>query len=343
MSAPHADGWTRRRVLGRLTLAGTAGLLGLHARPVTAEPPPETTRLRLHKTAGICIAPQYVAEELLHAEGLTDVHYVELDPTKMASSIYQQLAAGGLDLAMAFVPPFILQVDAGAPIVLLGGVHVGCYEVFGTERVRAIRDLKGKTVAVPELGGTHYLFLASMAQYVGLDPRADIQWAVHPPAESIQLLADGRVDALVGFPPVPQEVRAKGIGHVVVSSAMDRPWSQYFCCMVTGNREFVRTHPVATKRALRAILKATDVCALEPERAAQRIVDRGFTPRYDYALQAMQEIPYNRWREYDPEDAVRFYALRLHEIGLIKATPQKIIAQGTDWRFFNELKRELKG
>ena len=62
-------------------------------------------------------------------------------------------------------------------------------------------------------------------------------------------------------------------------------------------REFVRTHPVATKRALRAILKATDVCALEPERAAQRIVEKGFTPRYDYALQTMQEIPYNRWRE----------------------------------------------
>jgi NitT/TauT family transport system substrate-binding protein len=94
---------------------------------------------------------------------------------------------------------------------------------------------------------------------------------------------------------------------------------------------------------LRAILKATDVCALEPARAAQLIVEKGFTPRYDYALQTMKEVPYNRWREYDPEDTVRFYALRLHEIGLIKSTPQKIIAQGTDWRFLNELKKELKG
>jgi NitT/TauT family transport system substrate-binding protein len=315
---------------------------------VAAEPPPETTRLRLHKTSGICVAPQYVAEELLRAEGFREVHYVEMDSiaavsTKIGSSMYQQLAAGAIDIGMAFVTPFILQVDAGVPIVLLGGVHVGCYEVFGTDRVRAIRDLKGKTVAVPELGGSHQLFVASMVQYVGLDPHKDIHWAVHPPAESIQLLAEGTIDALVGFPPVPQELRARKIGQSVVSSAVDRPWSQYFCCIVTGNREFVRTHPVATKRALRAILKATDVCALEPERAAQRIVEHGFTPRYDYALQTMQEIPYNRWREYDPEDTVRFYALRLHEIGLIKGTPQKIIAQGTDWRFFNELKKELKG
>jgi NitT/TauT family transport system substrate-binding protein len=141
---------------------------------------------------------------------------------------------------------------------------------------------------------------------------------------------------------VPQELRAKGIGHVVVNSGLDRPWSQYFCCMVVGHREFVRKHPVAAKRALRAILKATDVCALEPDRAARSLVDKGLAKNYDYALQTMQEVPYNRWREYDPEDTVRFYALRLHEIGLIQSTPQKIIAQGTDWRFFNELKKELK-
>jgi NitT/TauT family transport system substrate-binding protein len=343
MRAQHTDGWTRRRFLGGLTLAGTVGLLGLSTRPVAAEPPPETTRLRLFKTTGICVAPQYVAEALLHAEGFTEVHYVAGDPAKLTTSAYQQLAAGAIDLGTTFVPPMILQVDAGAPVVFLGGVHVGCYEVFGTDRVRAIRDLKGKTVAVPELGGSHQLFVASMAQYVGLDPLRDIHWAVHPPAESIQRLAEGTIDALVGFPPVPQELRARKIGQLVVSSAVDRPWSQYFCCTVSGNRAFVRTHPVATKRAVRALLKATDVCALEPDRAAQLIVEKGYTQRYDYALQTMQEIPYNRWREYEPEDTVRFYALRLHEIGLIKSTPQKIIAQGTDWRFFNELKKELKG
>jgi NitT/TauT family transport system substrate-binding protein len=292
---------------------------------------------------GICIAPQYVAEELLHAEGFTEVQYVQAEVTELTRAIYRFLASGDLDISMAFAPPFIIQLDAGAPVVLLGGVHVGCFELFGTERVHAIRDLKGKSVAVPEHGGVHHLFLASMAQYVGLDPRKDINWVLHPPSESVQLLAEGKIDALVGFPPVPQELRAKRIGHVVVNSAVDRPWSQYFCCIVTGNREFVRKNPVATKRALRAILKATDVCALEPNRAAQALVDKGYTPRYDYALQTMQEIPYNRWREYDPEDTVRFYALRLYEIGMIKSAPQKIIEKGTDWRFFNELRKEMKG
>jgi NitT/TauT family transport system substrate-binding protein len=98
---------------------------------------------------------------------------------------------------------------------------------------------------------------------------------------------------------------------------------------------------VATKRALRAIVKAANICALEPERAARLIADRGYA--YDYALKTMQEIPYNKWREYDPEETVRFYASRMHEAGMIKASPQTIIAEGADWRFFNALQKELKG
>jgi NitT/TauT family transport system substrate-binding protein len=105
----------------------------------------------------------------------------------------------------------------------------------------------------------------------------------------------------------------------------------------------VRKYPVATKRVLRALLKAADLCTSGPERVAQFLADKGYTTSYDYARETMQEISYNRWREYDPEDTIRFYALRLYEAGMIKSTPQKIIAQGTDWRFLQELKKELKG
>jgi NitT/TauT family transport system substrate-binding protein len=91
-------------------------------------------------------------------------------------------------------------------------------------------------------------------------------------------------------------------------------------------------------------MKATDMCAPEPERLARFLVDKGYTPNYKYALQTMKEMAaaYGNWREYDPEDTVRFYALQLQEIGMIKSSPQKIIAQGTDWRFIKELKKELK-
>ncbi|HYT79122.1 MAG TPA: ABC transporter substrate-binding protein [Actinomycetota bacterium] len=330
---------SRREFMSGLAFSGTLAFHGLRPPPAAAEPPPETTRLRMVRVPSICQSPQYLAEELLQAEGFTDVQYISKQGTE---EIEPALASGEADLNGHFAAPLILRVEAGDPIVILAGEHVGCFELFGTGAVRSIRDLKGKTVAVPALDSSRYVFFASMVAYVGLDPRKDINFVRRTGTESIQLLAEGKIDAYLGFPPEPQELRARKIGHVLVNSTTDRPWSQYFCCMLAGNREFVRKHPVATKRALRAILKSADVCALEPERVARFIVDRDFAKNHDYALQTVKSLPYGRWREFDAEDTLRFYALRLKEVGMIKSSPQKIIAWGTDWRFLNELKKELK-
>jgi NitT/TauT family transport system substrate-binding protein len=330
---------TRRRFLSGAAFAGAATVLP--ARRGRAEPVLETTSVRLSKISGICIAPQYVAEELLRAEGFTEIRYVE---TTAGEASTDALARGKIDLSLNFAAPLITVIDTGAPITVIAGVHVGCFELFGNEGVHSITDLHGKSVGVQGLGSSPYVFLAAMAAHVGLDPVKNINWVINadPSVKPIELFAQGKIDAFLGFPPEPQELRARNIGHVIVNSSVDRPWSQYFCCMLAGNREFIRDHPVATKRALRAILKATDLCVAEPERVARQIVAGGFTPSYDYAVQTLNEVPYDKWREYDAEDTIRFYALRLHEIGMIKSSPQKIIAENTDWRFFNELKRELK-
>jgi NitT/TauT family transport system substrate-binding protein len=328
---------TRRHLLRGV--AGTVGLLGWPPGHASGEPPPETTRLRVLQSLSLCLAPQYVAEDLLRVEGFTEVQYVPHGP----KGFHQTLSSGEADIGGDFAPPLIIQLDRGTPIVILGGIHIGCFELFGTERVRTIRDLKGKTVGVRGMDTPPHIFLSSMAAYVGLDPRRDITWVTRPSDESMRLLGRGEIDAFIGFPPEPQELRAQRIGHVVVNSAMDRPWSQYFCCMSVANRDFAQKYPMATKRALRAILKAADICAFEPDRAAKSLTAQGVAKRYESALQTMKDVPYTKWRNYDPEDTIRFYALRLHEIGMIKSTPQKIIAQGTDWRFFNELRKELKG
>ena len=330
----------RRDFLRGMSGAGTAALLGLRTDRANAEPPPETTKLRLIRATTMCWAPQYLAEELLKAEGFTEVTYFTMPVGQPVSKV---LTRGDADISMNFVGPNLIRVDEGDPVVFLAGVHVGCFEVFGGERLRKISDLKGKTVSVTGLNGSEHVFFASIAAYVGLDPRKDINWVIHEADEGLKRFVEGKVDAYIGFPPRPQELRARKIGRVIVNSAVDRPWSQYFCCLITGSREFVWKHPVATKRAIRAILKGADLCAAEPERVAHALVDKKYTPRYDYVAQVLKELPYGKWREYDPEDTVRFYALRLHEAGMIKSSPQKLIAQASDWRFLTELRKELKG
>jgi NitT/TauT family transport system substrate-binding protein len=328
---------SRRQFMKTVSVAGAASILRLPAA-LAANEPPETSSVRLMQTPSICQAPQLIVGDLLRAEGFTDVRFVYKASN---AALNDAIVRGEVDFSLHFAPQWVSLVDRGGPVTVLAGVHVGCFELFAHGDIRSIADLKGRTVAITALGSSEHLFVSVMAAHIGLDPARDIRWVTSGSSSPEDLFVDGKVDACLGLPPVPQDLRARHIGHLVVNSSVDKPWSQYFCCMLAGNRGFVRKYPAATKRVTRAILKAADLCATDPERVARRLVDGKFTKRYDYAAQALREIPY-AWREYDAEDTVRYYTLRLHDLKFIKSLPQTIIAEGTDWRFLDELKRELK-
>jgi NitT/TauT family transport system substrate-binding protein len=336
----------RRRFLANLAYASAAAFgaadidnLGGARSSLAAERPPEITTIRLEKATITCIAPLYVADELLRAEGFSDIRYHVLGDEPAA----QAVARGELDWDMDFAPAVITELSNGASVTMVAGLHAGCFELFAQDEIRSITDLRGRNVGWSASYATPRQLVSLMAKYVGLNPNTDINWISRPTSDPKDLFVDKQIDAFLASAPEGQELRARKVGHSIVNSSTDRPWSQYFCCMLFARTEFVKNYPVATKRIVRAILKATDLCANASERVARLLVDRGFTPRYDYALQSLQELPYGVWRDYDPEDTVRFYALRLKEAGFIKSLPQQIVADHTDWRFFNELKRELKG
>ena len=324
---------TRRSFLTMAGLAGAADLLSPRCGWAD-EPALETTTVRLGRYSSICFAPQYVCEALLRAEGFTDVSYVNTT----VQAVSEDLGHGKFDFQSNVPAAHIVAIDHGLPITAVTGVHAGCYELFAHDGIRSIADLRGKSVG--QLGSPE--LISMMAAYVGLDPKKDLVLVDDPTARPVDLFAQGKLDAYLAFPPDVQELHARKVGQVILRTAADRPWAQYFCCMLAANREYAARYPVATKRVIRAVLKAADLCASAPEQAARLLVQGGFTERYDYALQTLTENPYGAWREYDAEDTIRFYALRLRELGMIKSSPQKIIAEGTDWRFLNELKRELK-
>jgi NitT/TauT family transport system substrate-binding protein len=328
----------RRDFLASASLAAAAGVLGARGS-LADEGPPETATIRLKQSAAICFAPAYVVEPFLRTEGFTDIQYVDAG---LGLPSGEMLARGELDFDITFAGTVVHHLDLGRPVTAVAGLHVGCYELFAREPIRSVGDLKGRRVGVQALRSSGHLYLSIMATHVGLDPHDDIEWITSPDGNALKQFVAGESDAFLGFPPEPQEIRARGMNRVILNTITDRPWSQYYCCLIYGNRAWVRHHPVATKRFLRAVYKAAAFCDADPEAAARQLVDRGFAERYDYALQTIEEVPYDLWHEYDPEDSMRFYALRLHEAGMIKSSPNALLADGTDWRFVNELKRELK-
>ena len=163
---------SRRDVLRGAATIGVAGCFGAHRAVTATAPPLETTTIRLVHAPSICTAPQYIAEEFLRLDGFTDVQYL---PLGTRNGPYA-LADGRGDIAMWDAPGLIPHLDAGKPIVLLAGVHAGCYELFGREEMRAIRDLKGKTVAIQYVGGGDQVLISSMLAYIGINPQHEVTW-----------------------------------------------------------------------------------------------------------------------------------------------------------------------
>jgi NitT/TauT family transport system substrate-binding protein len=329
----------RRSFLTGISAIGVAGLTCRYAA-LAQEKVPETTTVRLPrwKNGAYCWAPLYIAGQLLRAEGFT-VEDVQGDQT-LDNSMW--IADGQTDFDFNMPSMQILQIEAGAPIKIVTGIHTGCFEMIGSEGIRTVSDLRGKRIGVGVMNSHPHILATLMISYVGLDPKEDVEWIEGGETAPSQLFLNGEIDAFITGAPEPQILRQKKIGHTIISNALDRPWSHYFCCTLAASADYVERHPIATKHIMRAILKGANLCASDPAFAARQLVDTGYLPDYGLTLQILNELKYDAWREYDAEDSMRFYALRMQEVGLIKSSPQEIISKGTDWRFLNELKRELK-
>jgi NitT/TauT family transport system substrate-binding protein len=342
---------SRRAFLATLSAAGAATVL--RSRSTLAdEGPPEVTTIRLRREPGEvkligggvdnpnCVAPEYVAKELLAAEGFTDIRYI----TVKGPDYSQAFERDEIDFGLMSPGGLVGRIESGVPIKVLAGIHPGCFELFVHEQIKSVPDLKGKQVGLDDsTSSTPGQFVSFIAAGAGLNPEKDIRWVTPDGgADPVQLFMDGKIDAYMAFMPEAMGLRERKIGRVLVDLARTEPWSKTFCCLAVGHAAFVENHPIATKRALRAMLKATDMCASEPEKAAQRLVEGGFARNYDYAFDMITSLRYDAWREIDSEHSLRFYAEQLRQLGQLKSNPDAIVANGAELRFLNELKRELK-
>jgi len=345
-----------RRDLLRWTLGTSAalaggGILAACSQPTgpgagAALPPPEITTVRLVSPAA-CDPPTALAKEFLLEEGFTDIQYVRVPVTTT-----EWLTADKADFHSGYGNLIAANVDAGLPMVTLAGIHPGCMELFATPGISTIRDLRGKTIAVNATNASDqfYGFFSILLAYVGVDQRTEVNFIeVGPDLNALRdAFVDGRSQAFIApaaFGPSLHR-NPKNPGKVILDTTMDKPWSQYYCCTLVANRDWARRYPVATKRVTRAILRATDAVAKDKPRAAHEYVARGFyaapSPTdEDITNEVIRDLSYD-WREIDPEETLRFFALRLADAKLIKSTPQQIIAQGSDFAFMREQRTALK-
>ncbi len=351
------DGITRRELLRRTLGTGAAlaggslvAACGPQGPVVPAAgaplPPPETTTVRLVSPAP-CDPPSALAKEFLLEEGFTDIQYV-----RASNTTTEWLTNGVAEFSTGYGNLIAANVDAGLPILALAGVHPGCFEIFATPGISTIRDLRGKTIAVNARNASDqfYGFFSILLAYVGVDPRTEVNFVeVVPEVAALRdAFLDGRSQAFIAPAAFGPNLRRnlKNPGKLILDTTMDKPWSQYYCCQLVVNRDWARRHPIATKRVTRAILRAADVVTKDKPRAAREYVARGFyataSPTDEQITNEVIKDLSFEWRDLDPEETLRFFALRLGDAKLIKSTPQQVIAQGSDFAYMRQLRKELK-
>jgi NitT/TauT family transport system substrate-binding protein len=301
-------------------------------------PPPEVTTIRLPKTYAACTVPMLFAEEFLYEEGFTDVEFV----TSLVNyTLAEDLAAGVIDVGYKFIPNTLHAIDQGLPLIMLGPAHTACVQILAfNDEIQSLADLRGRRVGQevrPRLDGPFnagdFAFLSSVLQWIGISPTQDVELVAMP--DRID------VDAQLTYAPKALSFEDSRQGRVIFDASTDEPWSQNLCCGLVAGTGFVDANPIATRRAVRAVLKAIDHCATDPEGAALRMYEKGWSLTHDYATRSLAQVSFGAWRTHDLEDAIRFYGLKLYEAGLIERTPDELIAEAADWTFFDELKREL--
>jgi len=320
------------------------------ASPSASLPPPETATIRIASPFA-CDAPLWLAKDFLREEGFIDVRWVP-DAPGTAGWIISNVA----DVGPGHPEAIVAAIDGGVPIVTLAGMHTGCQELWAGPGIASVRDLRGKRVAVFKRDTTDqfFLFFSTLCAYNGIDPLTNVSFFEVGSFEYRGLLTaylEGRSDAFLaaadGAAVLKREPRNPGTK--ILDQTTDKPWSQYLCCLLVANRDWARQNPNATKRFTRAVLRAADATAKDRATAARagvgasirNLLGRGNAPELDILTDTTAMVSYD-WREYDPEETLRFFALRLGEVKLIKSTAQQIIAQGSNVAYMQQLRNELK-
>ena len=307
--------------------------------------PPETTTVRIALTPA-CDPWYWLSEPFLRDEGFTDIQYGAGDP-----------AEGTAEFGVIYGTTLVAAVDAGRPVVAVAGTHTGCIELWARPGINTIADLRGKTIAVnfknfTVAGNTAtdlaYGFFVSLLAYVGMQPGDANFIEIGADKSVISYFVDGKADAILtaGVNGPLLHGTKNNPGRVILDSSVDKPWSQNYCCLAITNRDWAKANPIALKRATRAILGAIDAGKKDLRAAARAAIEQGTyrtTPAVteQVIFEVIKDMSFD-WRGYDPEETMRFFALRLADAKLVKKTPAQILAEGADFAYFQRLQKEMR-
>src|SRR6266480_2730708 len=229
------------------------------------------------------------------------------------------LALGGFDVTHHLVMYFLKPVEQGLDVKFTGGIHRGCLRVQAVAKgnIRSIRDLRGKSIGVPEMGTPPFIFANRVLGAQGIDPGKEISWIVFPAGELGLALDKGEVDAVANSEPIGSLLLADGKVRNIADQAADVPYKDEYCCAVLVNGKYLAKNPKAAAAATRALLKAAKWVEANPAAAAKLSVEKKYlastVEQNTIAISHLRYIP----SVSGAEAAVRLAATEMQRAGML--------------------------
>jgi len=236
------------------------------------EPPPVTIRFAYQDRVADAASIIAVARDLFAEEG------VHVQPFIFSSgpACAETLVAGGADIGTMGDTTAVIAVSR-SPVKIIashgGGEHRHRIIVAGSSPIRSPSDLVGRRLAIKK-GTSTYGGLLSWADSAGLD-LSEVTVIDMRPQDMGDALHAGAVDAIVASEPTPSLVEDRGGRELATLGGLGNNYP----ILLVARTEFLREHPDAVIRFLRALLRAADIVDDTPDEAAQIIAAKtGLSP-----------------------------------------------------------------
>jgi NitT/TauT family transport system substrate-binding protein len=243
-----------------------------------------------------CEAPIFIAQEkgFFEKEGL-DVELVKTD----WDGLREGLGLGRFDANHTLIMYLLKPIEQGTDLKITGGIHTGCLRLQAGVKtsIKTVKDLKGKTIGVPtHIGSPPYLFSSRVLAVNGIDPRVeggDVTWKAFPPDVLGKAVDDGLVDAVATSDPIGIMLLGKGLVRTIADQAVDKPYSDEYCCASVVSGKLARENPEAAAKVTRALLEAAKWVGVNPSAAAALAVEKKYiAASLEINAQAISKLKY---------------------------------------------------
>lgn len=214
-------------------------------------------------------------------------------------AIVDAFSRGEVDIGYIGLPPVMIGIDRGVPIVCVGGGHMegtvmigpawcSTYEDAGGDEAAVLGQFRGGVIGCPPSGSIHDVIIRDLLEKSGLTDSVQVRnypWADFIP----DALADGEVDAAIGTPPLSVAAGRACGAKVLIPPSKLWPFNPSYGIIVS--RELLRCRRTLVEDFLRLHEEASNLIRDDAGRAARIVCEFVEVVDSDFIVQTYEVSP----------------------------------------------------